>query len=95
MAYPTDLTDMEWNTVKDLFEWRADTRGNKGKHSVRHLVNACLYRSKTGCQWVMLPTDFPPRSTVFQRFRVWSNHGMFDKAQARLVELCRLKKTEM
>lgn len=34
--------------------------GNKSKYHKRSLVEAVLYIVKTGCQWRMLPHDYPP-----------------------------------
>ncbi|GHT10366.1 hypothetical protein FACS1894170_02340 [Planctomycetales bacterium] len=36
---------------------------------LRQIVNAILYQAKTGCQWRMLPHDFPPEGTVRDYFR--------------------------
>ncbi len=35
---------------------------------MREVVNAILYMARTGCQWRMLPQDFPPKSTVQEYF---------------------------
>ncbi len=93
-GYASDLTDTEWELIGAFFEQRTDNRGSKGKHPIRLIVDACMYIAKTGCQWDMLPKNFPPKSTVFQRFRAWRNKGVFEKANKQLVEACRLKKTE-
>ncbi|MBC8005120.1 MAG: transposase, partial [Verrucomicrobia bacterium] len=31
----------------------------KRKHSLRDIINAIFYLLKTGCQWHMMPSDFP------------------------------------
>ena len=46
MPYPSDLTDNQWELIKDLVSY---TRPKK--HKTRILVNAVLYLTKTGCQW--------------------------------------------
>ena len=38
-------------------------------HSYRQILNAVFYQLKTGCQWRMLPHEFPPFKTVFHYFR--------------------------
>ena len=46
MAYPTDLTDSQWELIEEFFD-----TGNYGKnrrHSKRVLVNAVFYVIKTG-----------------------------------------------
>ena len=31
---------------------------------IRTLLDAIRYVLKTGCQWLLLPKEFPPKSTV-------------------------------
>ena len=38
-----------------------------------------MYIVKTGCQWRMLPKDFPPYNTVFYYFNKWKLEGVFDE----------------
>ncbi|MDR1619643.1 MAG: transposase, partial [Clostridiales bacterium] len=53
------MTDAQWSIIEIFFSCE-----NRGKHlqtrSKRELVNAVLYLNKTGCQWRLLPNDFPP-----------------------------------
>ena len=70
--YPSDLTDAEWAQIEDLF-----APYESYSHTLRELVNACLYLSAEGCRWQSLPKDFPPSGTVrwwwdrFHREDVW------------------------
>ena len=34
---------------------------------------AILYLLKSGCQWDMLPSDFPKKSTVYYYFKLWKD----------------------
>ena len=69
MAYPTDLTDVQWNLIRPIFVQEYNFTGKHlEKHEKRHLINAVLYQNKTGCQWRMLPNDFPPWQTVYSFF---------------------------
>ena len=38
-----------------------------------------MYIVKTGCQWRMLPRDFPPFNTVFYYFNKWKLEGVFEE----------------
>ncbi len=69
--YPSDLTNKEWNLIKDYFTPK-DSRGCKPKHDKRTIVNAIFYLNKGGIQWRMLPKDFPPWKTVYDYFRSYS-----------------------
>ena len=56
--YPSNLSDQEWSEIEHFFR-RSDPRGAKSIHSKHTIVNAVLYVVKSGCQWRMLPHDFP------------------------------------
>lgn len=43
------------------------------------IMNAIMYMVKTGCQWRMLPKDFPPYNTVFYYFNKWKLEGVFEE----------------
>jgi putative transposase len=57
--YPTDLTEAEWIILAPLIP-AAKPGGRPRTTDMREVVNAILYRLRSGCQWRMLPTDFPP-----------------------------------
>ena len=67
MGYATDLSDKQWDLIEHIF------KTHKGQHFVEHskrdLVNAVLYLVKTGCQWRMLPNDFPHHEAVWSFYR--------------------------
>ena len=42
-------------------------------------MNAILYVVRTGCQWRMLPKNFPNWSTVYGVFWQWRNQGTWQK----------------
>ena len=87
MGYCTDLTDKQWNMIEAIF------KSNKGQHLVAHpkrdLVNAVLYLLKTGCQWRLLPNDFPPHNTVWSFYRRAVLSGKWEMAMDALVEKTR------
>ena len=77
-SYPSDLTDQEWIEVKEYLK-NKDPRGNPGKHDKRDILNAIFYILRTGCQWRMLPFDFPPHKTVYSNFSRWKKRGIFEE----------------
>lgn len=79
----TDLTDVEWNLIADLFE-RKGGRGAPATHDRRVLVNACCYVVRTGCAWRLLPKCFPPWRAVYKAFRTWAQAGTFETMHDRL-----------
>ncbi len=62
--YPTNLTDNRWQIIANALK---DER--KRKYNLRQIWDALLYITKTGCQWRMLPKDFPKWQLVYYYFR--------------------------
>jgi len=40
---------------------------------IRAVTNAIFYLLRTGCQWRLLPREFPAWGTVYHYFRIWKN----------------------
>ena len=69
-TYPTDLKYSEWLLIVQFFP--PYKRGRPRKWSLWLIINAILYVTRTGCQWRMLPKDFPPWQTVYGYFWRWT-----------------------
>ena len=82
--YETDLSDAEWAQVQRVIP-APRPGGRPAKYPRREIVNALLYVTRTGCQWRLLPKDFPPWRIVYWYFMAWKKDGTFD----RLPELIR------
>ena len=78
-SYPDDLTNKEWDLIKDLVTQRTSPRGRKSKYSKREMLNAIFYLLRAGCSWRLLPHDFPPWKSVYAQFRTWKRNGIFMK----------------
>ena len=76
--YPTDLSDEQWEFIEHLVP-PALQGGRPRKVVMREVMNAILYVLKTGCQWSMLPREFPPKSTVHGYFSAWRDDGTLDR----------------
>jgi putative transposase len=46
---------------------------------MREVVNAIFYVLRGGCQWRMLPQEFPPYQTVYHYFRTWRQAGVWER----------------
>ncbi|MDQ3863035.1 MAG: IS5 family transposase [Actinomycetota bacterium] len=75
---PSDLTNEEWQLLEPHLP-APNRRGRPRLHSPREILNAVFYVLKTGCQWRMLPRDFPPWKTVFHYFRRWRIDGLWER----------------
>jgi len=58
---------------------------------LREVFNGILYLVKTGCQWRLLPGDFPDWHLVYYYFLVWKRNGIIEVLQEALVEKTRLE----
>src|SRR6201997_5772728 len=56
----------------------------------RAVVNAIFYLLRTGCQWRLLPAEFPAWGTVYHYFRTWQNMGVWTYLQREIYEQTRL-----
>jgi putative transposase len=82
-AYPTDLTDAQWQVVEPLLP-PPKPGGRTRSVDLRWVLNAIFYLLRTGCQWRMLPRDFQPWSTVYSYFWTWRNDGTWERLHAAL-----------
>jgi transposase len=69
------MTDREWVLVAPFMP-PARRLGRPRTTDLREVMNAILYIATTGCQWVQLPKDFPPYSTVQRYFYDWRDSGL-------------------
>jgi putative transposase len=89
--YPTDLTDEQWAILEPLildFEDRVRP-GPQRSVDLRAVVNTLRYLHRTGCQWALLPHDLLPKSTVYDYFAKWRDHGLWEHLVQRLREQVR------
>lgn len=88
--YSTDLSDAEWSYLEPHLPAHKQ-RGRPRLHSYREILNAIFYLLKTGCQWRMLPREFPPFKTVFHYFRQWRLDGTWERINKAIRERLRVK----
>ena len=82
-CYESDLTDAEWRLIEPFMP-PVKRLGRPRETDVRAVVDAILYIARTGCQWRLLPKDFPPHQTVYDYFRSWRFLGAWDRIHDRL-----------
>jgi putative transposase len=85
--YPSDFTDEQWRLIARLLP----ARSRRGRPPVdrREIINAILYVVRSGCQWRMLPRDFPNWSTVYGVFRKWRLSGLWQQIHDSIREQVR------
>ncbi len=82
--YPSNVSDSQWTIVSNFL----DINRNR-KYELGEIVNGILYMVKTGCQWRMLPGDFPPWKIVYYYFSAWKKGGVLEAMHEALVEKTR------
>lgn len=75
LRYASDTTEAEWAVIAPLMPPAHEGRGRPRTTDLRAVVNAIFYIAQSGCQWRMLPKDFPPFTTVQHYFYPWRNAG--------------------
>jgi putative transposase len=93
-GYDTDLNDAEWDLIEPLL-YPAGAKRGRGRqreaHAARAAFDAIRYLLKAGCQWSLLPKDFPPKSTVHDALAAWTRQGIWPRINAVLREEVRVK----
>jgi transposase len=57
--YASNLSDAEWALIEPFMPVRK-LLGRPRETDLRAVLDAILYIARSGCQWRMLPKDFPP-----------------------------------
>jgi transposase len=74
LRYGSDTTDPEWAIIEALMPPPCE-RGRTRTTRLRDVVDAIFYVAQSGCQWRLLPNDFPPFTTVQRYFYSWRDDG--------------------
>ncbi len=77
-VYPTDLTDRQWDCIKELIP-AAKPGGRPRRLDMRAVINAILYVTVTGCQWRLLPREYPAWQSVYSYFGRFRDDGTWQR----------------
>jgi putative transposase len=88
--YPTDLSDDEWNYIEPHMP-PPSGHGRPRIHSLREILDATFYILRSGCQWRLLPHDFPRWPTVYYYFRKWRIDGTWERINRAIREHLRVR----
>uniref|UniRef100_UPI003BAC58E9 IS5 family transposase n=1 Tax=Streptomyces sp. NBC_01001 TaxID=2903713 RepID=UPI003BAC58E9 len=72
-----DLTDAEWERLRPFLPVSNRRCGRWRDH--RQVIDGILHRVRTGVQWRDLPERFGPWKTVYERHRLWSGDGTWER----------------
>ena len=87
-TFATDLTDALWALLEPLLPppKRPQGAGRPRSVSLRQVINGLLYLERTGCQWRLLPKEFPYWGTVRSYFDKWTQDGTWEQLNTALRE---------
>jgi putative transposase len=89
--YPTDLSDAEWKYIEPHMP-TPKGHGRPRIHSLREILDAIFYGLRSGCQWRLLPHDFPRwPSFYYYYFRTWRIDGTWERINRALRERLRVR----
>ena len=88
LRYASDLSDAEWLLIEPHLP-AAKPLGRRRETKLRRVIDAMLYLLTTGCQWRLLPKDFPPHTTVQRFFYGWRDDGTWRRINHHLLMAAR------
>ena len=88
--YPSDTTDDQWRLIETAIPPQRGS-GRPRKTDLRRVADAIFYVSRSGCQYRMLPRDFPPWDTVYYYLAKWKQDGTLEAIHDALREQVRQK----
>lgn len=90
LRYPSDLTCEEFAVLAVHLPAQHNQRGRPRQVDLYEVVNALSYWLRTGCQWRMLPKDFPPWKTVYSYYWRWCQRGLWQQLYEALYPQARI-----
>ena len=72
--YSSDMSEAEFALIAPLLP--APKKRGRKPTDAQHILNAIFYMIRCGCPWRLLPKDFPPYTTVQNRFYAWRDSGL-------------------
>jgi len=76
-AYPSDVTDEEWEFVLPYLSLMTQDAPQR-THDLREVFNALRWLVRSGAPWRYLPGDFPRWEVVYQQTQRWINAQVFE-----------------
>ncbi|WP_371682383.1 IS5 family transposase [Kitasatospora sp. MMS16-BH015] len=77
-----DLTDAEWERLRPFLPVSNRRCGRWRDH--RQVIDGILHRVRTGVHWRDLPERFGPWKTIYERHRLWSADGTWERLLQRV-----------
>jgi len=90
-SYPTiwEVSDDLWEIIRILLdEYDPPASTGRPRDGRRPILNAIIYRFRSGCQWNHLPREFGDDSKIHRVFQHWVKLEIFEKIWSQLLTEC-------
>jgi putative transposase len=82
---PDDL----WQRIEPLIrEIDPPKATGRPRQDARRILDAVIFRFRTGCQWNQIPSVYGDDATLHRTFQHWRQLGLFSRIWAVLIEEC-------
>jgi putative transposase len=83
------VPDELWEKIEPILA-KYDPPKSTGRRRIdqRAVLDAIIFRLRTGCQWNHLPKEFPDDSSVHRTFQRWVELEVLDRIWAASVQEC-------
>ena len=84
-----EVPDELWNRMEPLIlEIDPPKETGRPRANPRNIVDAIIFRVRTGCQWNHIPRVYGDDATIHRTFQHWVELGLFEQIWALLIEEC-------
>lgn len=73
-----ELTDAQWNEIKNLLPGKEGDRGRTTRDN-RTFVNGCVWVLRSGAYWCHMPERYGNWKSVHKRFTRWARAGVWEE----------------
>jgi transposase len=73
-----DLTDDQWNAIQPLLPQDLNQGAGRPPQSSRRVLDAILWKLRTGASWNDLPRQYPSHQTCFRRYTEWDRSAVLE-----------------
>lgn len=79
------ISDEQWEVLGPILERPRKSQYGRPRANEREAFEAILFVLHTGIQWKHLPRTFPPKSTVHDYLKAWSQSDVFRRIFAAII----------
>ena len=84
-----EVPDDLWEEIEPLIrELDPPKPTGRKRQNPRKMLNAIIFRMRSGCQWNKIPSYLGDDSTVHRTFRRWESTGVFPRIWAAIQSRC-------